>query len=298
VFEKFWFWTFTYASAYASEVPLSQAPKIFLMTFVPLLRQNAALWILAAAGLARAWYSKAFWPSAAFATTLLVFSFLAVCPGFFFRGHYFVMLLPAVALLAGAAIRERWSYAVFAAALLLSLFTQRELLFHASPLEASRRIYGANPFPEAVKVADYIRVHSGKDTRIAVMGSEPEIYFYSGRHSATSYIYMYGLMESQPYALTMQEDMIREVKAAAPEYMVEVGVPTSWLRQRDSPIRIFEWWGDYRRENYRLVGVADMVSSTRTDYRWDAEVYPPRSNFYVAVYRRVDASSGAPDQRK
>jgi hypothetical protein len=207
------------------------------------------------------------------------------------------MLLPAVALLAGAAIREKWSYAVLGAALLLSLFTQRELLFRLSPIEASRRIYGTNPFPEAVKVADYIRAHSGKDTRVAIMGSEPEIYFYSGRHSATSYIYMYGLMETQPYALTMQEDMIREVKATAPEYMVEVAVSTSWLRQRDSPIRIFDWWADYRRENYRLVGVADIVSSARTDYRWDAEVYPPRSSANMAVYRRVDAPATAQDQK-
>jgi hypothetical protein len=105
-------------------------------------------------------------------------------------------------------------------------------------------------------------------------------------------------MEAQPYALTMQEDLIREVKAAAPEFMVEVGVSTSWLRQRDSPIRIFDWWADYRRENYRLVGVADIVSSTRTDYRWDAEVYPPRSGAYVAVYRRADALTPAPDQKK
>ena len=34
---------------------------------------------------------------------ILVFSFLAVCPGFYFRPHYFVFLLPAAALLAGIA---------------------------------------------------------------------------------------------------------------------------------------------------------------------------------------------------
>jgi len=41
VFEKFWFWTFTYARAYVSEVPLSEAPTLFAGTFLPLVTQNA-----------------------------------------------------------------------------------------------------------------------------------------------------------------------------------------------------------------------------------------------------------------
>src|SRR5271155_3644985 len=95
VFEKFWFWTFTYARAYASEVSLSDGRAEFAETFPVILKQNAALWTLAAAGLMRSWWSKASRPSAAIATALLGFSFLAVCPGLYFRGHYFLLLLPA-----------------------------------------------------------------------------------------------------------------------------------------------------------------------------------------------------------
>jgi len=174
---------------------------------------------------------------------------------------------------------------------LLAEMQQREFLFQLSPLEASRKVYGPNPFPEAIPVASYIRAHSQKSARIAIWGSEPEIYFYAGRHSATSYIYMYGLMESQPYALTMQQDMIREVTSAAPEFVVEVAGNMSWLRDEKSPTRIFEWWSAYRQQHYRRVGVADTISKDRTEYRWDAdaESYHPRSDYHLVVYRREGA---------
>jgi hypothetical protein len=46
--------------------------------------------------------------------------------------------------------------------------------------------------------------------RIADLGSEPEIYFYAHLHSATGYIYTYGLMDEQKYAWTMQRETIRD----------------------------------------------------------------------------------------
>jgi hypothetical protein len=238
-------------------------------------------------GLARIWWENKREGKAWFATVFLIFSFLAVCPGFYFRKHYFVLLLPAIALLAGAAIREPMTVGILAVALISSVFTQRAFLFRMTPLEASRELYGSNPFPEAIRVADYIRAHSERNARIAVIGSEPEIYFYADRHSATSYIYMYSLMEPQPYALTMQEDMIREVTAAAPEFVVEVGGNNSWLRRASSPTRVFGWWAGYRAQHYREVGIAD-ITDDGTEYRWNAaaETYQPQSDSWLAVYRR------------
>jgi len=293
VFPKFWFWTFTYARQYATESSLSEGISAFTENFAPVLKQNAPLWLLAAAGLVLIWRKRENRGAAAFATAFLLFSFLALCPGLFFREHYFVLVLPAVALLAGASVRHRAMYWVFGAALVLSLGLQRDFLFRLSPLEACRELYGRNPFPEAIPVADYIRAHSEKDARIAVVGSEPEIYFYAHRRSATSYIYMYGLMEAQPYALTMQNEMIGEVETAAPEYVVQVSGEASWLQDEHSPTRIFDWWYKYGAQHYRLVGIADIISEKRTEYRWAgaAEAYQPQSSYFLAVYRRVTAAA-------
>ena len=191
-----------------------------------------------------------------FTAGLLVFSFLATVPGLYFREHYFILLLPAVALLVGSAVRERWTCAVFVAALCLSILVQRDFLFRMTPFQASREMYGPDFFPDAVPVAGYIRAHSGNDSRIAVLGSEPEIYFYAHRRSATSYIYMYSLMESQPYAASMRDDMIREVTASAPEFVVEIAEDDP---ARRLPEQISRWWQSYRSERYRMVGIAEKA---------------------------------------
>lgn len=294
VFDKFWFWTFTYAREYASETSLDEGLSAFADNFPPLFKQNFSVWVLAAVGLVLIWRKRERIQQAMFAIAFLLFSFLAVCPGLYFREHYFVLMLPAVALLAGAAVQARMMYWIFAAALVFSIGMQRQFLFRLNPIEASRELYGNNPFPEAIPVADYIRQHSAKEARVAVLGSEPEIYFYSGRHSATSYIYMYGLMEAQPYALTMQEDMIAEVEAASPQFVVQVSGNVSWLQFPQSPTRIFEWWYKYGAAHYRMVGIADMISDDRTEYRWaaEAEKYQPQSRHYVAIYQRSDPVIG------
>lgn len=289
VFPKFWFWTFTYAREYATETSIGEGVSALLENIEPLMKQNAPLWLLAAVGLVLIWRRRENRDAARFATAFLAFSFLAICPGLYFRDHYFVLMLPAVALLAGASVCSRTMYFVFGAALVVSLGVQHRFLFQVSPLEACRELYGRNPFPEAIPVADYIQKHSDKDARVAVLGSEPEIYFYSNRHSATSYIYMYGLMEAQPYALAMQNEMTKEVEASAPQFVVQVSGNASWLQNQQSPTLVFDWWYQYGARNYRLVGIVDILSKNHTEYRWAeaAEAYQPKSSYFLAVYQRV-----------
>lgn len=294
VFHKFWFWTFDYARAYVSQVSLSEGMENFWDNFAPIVKPNLTIWLLAAAGLTLAWLRPDFRRHAPFLTAFPLFSCAAMCPGLYFREHYFILALPAVCLLAGGGVeflakmsRPFFPYCILAAALAWSLYAQRDFFFHMTPVESSRRMYQMSPFPEAVEVAGYIRGHSARDARIAVLGSEPEIYFYARRRSATGYIYSYPLMEAQPLALRMQNEMIGEIEAARPEYVVIVNVV--WIRDEDSPGRIFDWWDSYR-SRYQRVGVADMISEERTEYRWDAaaapEAYAPESELYLAVYRR------------
>lgn len=123
---------------------------------------------------------KGRWPAAAFATALLFFSFLVVCPGLYFRGHYFVFDASRGDSACRRICKPKVSYAVFGVALLLSVFTQEDFLFRMTPAEASRSIYGADPFTAALPVARYISEHSGKSAKVAVLGPEPEIYFTRG----------------------------------------------------------------------------------------------------------------------
>jgi hypothetical protein len=309
-FGKFWFWTFSYAHEYGSMIGAAEGLRIFWRTFPEISGPALLIWVLAGLGLALLWWDRAARANAVFLTGFLLFSSLAVCPGFYFRSHYFILVLPAAAFLAGVAVISATRMlgsavqskviaaipmALFVIGFAHAIFQQRAFLFELSPLEACRAVYGPNPFPEALKIAEYIKTHSSPGDRIAVLGSEPEIYFYSGRQPATGYIYVYSLMENQKYALTMQEEMISEIEAARPKHLVLAQVPTSWLVQRGSHALIFSWARQYLRRQYELEGIADIRHESQ--YAWGdaAKEYSPQSQFLVSAYKRnIDKSRRGP----
>lgn len=297
-FGQFWFWTFSYARQYVGIVSFAAGRLYLNMALRGVIGPSWPLWLLAGLGLTAFLWNRAIRSHALFTSLFLVCSALAVCPGFYFRQHYFVLMLPALALLIGAAVesatqrlRAGWvrgaPIAIFALICMIVVLPQRTFLFGMDPQTACRSIYGFNPFPEAIPVADYIRSHSTAGSTVAVLGSEPEIYFYSGRHSATGYIYTYALMEPQPYASRMQQQMAQEIQAANPAFIVFVAVPSSWLPQPKSDHYIINWSKEYVHEHYELVGIADILPETQ--YRWgaDARTYQRRSQFGIEVYKRT-----------
>ena len=301
VFQKFWFWTFSYARAYGSELSLYDGLHQFANRMELQKEHIGLIWLLIVFGMAAFLWDRKLRPHAPFVLGLLGFSFLALSMGLYFRGHYFIVLYPALALLAGAGVsaasnllrRKALPSALIAAPPILfalgfanALYADRAIYFTESPHEACREIYGINPFPEAIGIADYIRAHSDANARAAVLGSEPEIYFYSQRHSATGYIYTYPLVEEQPYASVMQSEFIREVESAAPEFIVYVLVDRSWLKRPRSDQHIFQWADAYTREHYSLVGIAD--GGNHDVYVWgpEAQAYRPRRPEVVLVYKR------------
>src|SRR6059058_1410014 len=104
VFRQFWFWTIDYGRQYGSVVPLNRAPEIFFRSTKEVIGASWALWILAGIGAVAGLWDQRLRSSTAFLIGLLFFSALALCPGFYFRSHYFILILPAVSLLAGVAI--------------------------------------------------------------------------------------------------------------------------------------------------------------------------------------------------
>ena len=264
------------------------------------------IWILAALGLISVFWSRKARTTRWFVAGFLLFSFFAVCPGFYFRPHYFIVFLPAVALLAGAAVsvttEEFRNHAnlrsfrfvpalTLLVAIAITINRQHDFLFAMDPLTACRSIYGNSPFPEALPIADFLRTQASPSASVAVLGSEPEIYFYSHLHSATGYIYTYPLMEHQPYALQMQKEMISEIEKARPEFLVVVGVPVSWLRRPESPSLILQWASRYLADRYQLAGVVDILPQSQYHWGEQAASYHPVSLDTVRVFKRISASA-------
>ena len=300
VFARFWFWTIHYAHEYGTLVSISDARQLLIQGVRDAIGSNWPLWILAGVGLLTCSLNRSTDRSTGFLLGLFISSTLALCLGFYFRPHYFILLLPAVALFAGIAInnissvlRHQITAVRFFPLLLLAscavflVLAQRDLFFLLSPIEASHTIYAGNPFPETIKVGEYVRDHTNPSDTIAVVGSEPQVYFYSHRHSATGYIYTYPLMEAQTYARQMQTEMIHEIEAAEPKYLISVTIDVSWLHSPRSENLIFEWAQRYIAENYVAVGFVNIIAADRAEYYFDdIPQQVPELGDFILIYRR------------
>lgn len=301
VFARFWFWTVSYARDYGSVFSLSEGIQRFFNAAKPIAQSALALWILATLGLIVSFASTGARRRAIFLCSLLTPSVLALCSGFYFRPHYFILILPGISLLVGAVMAwavmfcARFSrlfhfvpLLLFGLASSLPLVSNRAIFFAPDSVKAARLIYGGNPFPEAVKIAEYLREHTSDDDRIAILGSEPEIYFYSHRRSASGYIYTYELMEPQRYARQMQSEMIREIEAARPEYLVFVGIRGSWLQRADSDTLIFDWFTEYSAQNFQMTGLVNITSLENTEFYLPIppNQLPQLSEQYLVIYKR------------
>lgn len=309
-FGKFWFWTVTFPSEYGS-LPLREGLANLRAVIERVAEPNFWLWLLAGVGLTATIWSKRVRSRWVFLLGLLVFSILSTSSGLYFRHHYFVVLLPALALLIGAAVRagvdmltgggyspglRAVPVIVFAAALGFSVAQQADAFFRLTPVQVSRAAYGANPFPEFVEIARYVRENTKPGDTIASLGSEAELYFYTRRRAATSYIYVYSLMDKQRYARRMQKEMISQIESAKPKYIVFAGIPTSWLAKPGSEDLLMNWFQDYAQKRYEPVGLADIVSADRTNYYWDDDARGrlPSSPYYVSILRRKASGEHRP----
>jgi 4-amino-4-deoxy-L-arabinose transferase-like glycosyltransferase len=295
----FWFWAFVYGSTYSAGLPEGWTKLV--ARFVAVAPSTSVTLSLGAIGLGALLWGR-LRSRRAPVLLLVAASCLGTMVGLHFRPQYCLLMLLALALLAaigfdalgGLLVGPRASFlrravpvVLAAAALGQPLYASRDVLFELGPAQVSRAVYGRNPFPESVEVARYIREHTMPSDRVAVVGSEPQIYFYAGRRSATGYIYTYPLMELQPYAAAMQQQMIREIENADPRYLVFVRATGSWLVRENSDRTIFGWFEQYQR-SFNRVGVADIMSRQETVYRWDGDAreYAPRSDVWLMVFER------------
>lgn len=312
VFDKFLFWTLAYSARYVSAVSLVSGIRNFTGTLSYMMRPNFLLWFAGLLGLVAFVWDKEASKRFTFVIMLLIASFTAICPGLYFRSHYFIFFLPVLSILIGISlgavyrlflsINRYQLQKIVPAVLALILFcepliAEKKFYFKMSPGRMSRRIYSGNPFPEALNVANYIKQQTSENDNIAVVGSEPQIYFYSGRRSATKYIYAYLLMHLQKYSLKMQREMAAEIELNKPKYIVVINASTSWLMKPDSEKFIIGWTRSYIEKNYELSGIVDVLSDETdesTVYKWGRTAwdYIPKSNCNIFVFKKRDLVSG------
>jgi hypothetical protein len=301
IFEKFWWWTWFYPRVYANLISHSQAFDFFEFTFFsspdhtgissvfwPLL----SLALLGVVGtIQNNNRSKTF-----FLMALFLFSLVAVSIGLSFYPHSFLLAAPCIALIAasgGESVTEYFHNRKLAGiiavlfVLLFAIYMERSYLFYSDETSIARASYGGNPFAESVKIGSLIKLNTLPEDRIAVLGSEPQIYFYSGRRAATGYVYTYEMIADHPYAHQFQTEMIKEIQQAKPKFLVMVNIRSSWYARSVQQVdnTIFAWQAKYVSEHYTQVGIVEDDFWCWDDPQKNIHC-TPKTDSWIAIYKR------------
>src|SRR5262249_4648753 len=162
----FWFWTVQLAGQFTGQVPLGPGITNLQYRTAYVMTGFEILWTLALVGLVVVLLDRASGKDRYLYPTFAVASMLSVVPGFFFTNHYYVSLLPAIALLIGAlcgSVIRGWPpagsrFAIAAGVwgltgvgLILGI-TKHEEYYFAQVADAvtCRQIYDGNSFPESI----------------------------------------------------------------------------------------------------------------------------------------------------
>ncbi len=294
-FEDFWFYTVVWPTEYATSSKTGASWEIIQMQIGSVIRNQEWLWYLAAGGIISMFLVQIENKWRVFVLLLGLFMVFGLATGFHFYQHYFVVLIPVIALLNGLFVRNmgkfinqvmniKWGIAI---PLVVFVFAWTQVIRHDSSYffepdydKILRTSYGsANPFPESKIIGEFIKKRTTPEDKIVIACSEPQIGFYAQRESVTGQIFTYTLVDSGKYMIELQDEFINDIQTKRPKISVYTWMGNSWLN-KDQGMRVFKAIEDNHNKYYNLVGVTECIPTRRTQngpifwntqYHWDAD---------------------------
>jgi len=295
----YWVWTYP-AQVYTQSISWEKALE-YAWRFVQLSAPHSGLWVVFGfLGIIGHFWLKRGVGGRAAPLFFFAFSFLAVSPGLRFYGHYWILLLPAIALGVGAL----WEFLAQEGAKLLSpllvkasliglllallsyhLVDRGTVYFSPDVDRWSRKSYGNNPFLEIRDIAEKLKAYGQPDASVAVMGSEPQLYVYLKQVPFTKHTFITFLNKRHPRRGAMQAEFTSDVQRENPLYMVFVNHPYSWSITEGDHQDLHAWAYRYNKNQYRPIALYEMggTPSDRRIWTDDPKALQPRTAYYIQV---------------
>ena len=224
---------------------------------------------------------------------------------FTFRPHYFVLLLPASAVLAGAAldvlidmtkgmrrgvVRYGVPAGVVASVLASSVYAQRAFLFEMSPYQVSRKIYLQNPFSG---VPGHRRLHpaaypTGRPDRGARIGAA-DLFLCAKAIGIELHLHVSapGNAPVRPrYA--KGDEYGGSSRRSRSSWSLSISQPRGCFREGSPPARFLTGRRDTCPVTGRWAGAKSPRTSPGFFFYWDSEVkQPPKSPKWIGIYQRI-----------
>jgi hypothetical protein len=234
IFKQFYFLTVQYAAAYVS---VEKFNLWGLKNFEMIFKDNLGYWLICFISLF--WILRSGFLKLKKQKNLLAgfskmnfhlcsfwfLSFLSIIPGYYFRHHYFLLLSPASALLAGYGlaylVKNIHKAKVFNTISVISALIVPLFIFKIrEPRTVLEKMYHSSDIFESTRdVCNLITSQKKNIGTFGMFGFEPQIFFYTKMKSASGYMYEYPMSENQPYAMSMAKQFISEIKSSKPDLL-------------------------------------------------------------------------------
>lgn len=304
-FSEMIFWTTVHPRSYINGMPFEEGVKYFKYTRDAILEHHKLFWFHSLAAIGLCLLKPVSIKLKIFGVTLLGVSFLTIVPGYFFYGHYWIQTIPGLSIVAGLTFyslmgiiktyfnlkQPRYGYIYLALFMVLTfnhVSSQKTYYFHPNYERILRATYGNNPFPEAMEIGNYINAHSKPEDNIVLLGSEPQIYFYTKKRCPSRHAYFTALVNNIPAHHEWQREFARDVEKAKPKFVIFFKHPFSLLVQPNTDGYVFDWANKFITENYRIVGLVDMIEGQQSVYVYNEQIntYKPVSQNQIYIYER------------
>jgi hypothetical protein len=244
---------------------------------------HIALWLCAFMGFVLGIAKKSWWVVATLGAWALT-AWVGVDAGSVFRGHYFIQLLPPVAIAAAYAIVVSPMRTRIGGTLAMIAFwtMSNGIQWHQRELVLAQQRYHTLFFNAAIVVGDWIRKQP--DRSLYILGSEPEIYYYAGSTPVTRYVIQNPLFGGFASSPPRQSETWHAVTRARPKWIVtvspRVAIPffpgsDPWLLDRMDSLLV-------RRYTPRMATVSWGVALV------PFERIPKRARRNMTIWERID----------
>ncbi len=305
VFSDMIFWTYEHPKSYINSMPFEEGVKYFKYTRDAIIQNHKLFWFHSVAAIGLCLLKPANIKLKIFGITLFGLSFMTIVPGYYFYGHYWIQTVPGLSIVAGLTVysvlgilrtyfklvQPRYGYiylGIFAVLTFNHASNMKGYYFHPNYERILRATYGNNPFPESMEIANYINANSKPEDNIVLLGSEPQIYFYTKKRCPSRHAYFTALVNNIPAHHQWQREFAKDVEKAKPKFVIFFNHPLSLLVQPNTDKYVFEWANKFISENYHIVGLVDMIEGQQSVYVYNEKMntYKPVSQNLIYIYER------------
>lgn len=294
--DEFIFWTYSQPL----KLSVSMADPWYVLLWEGIVGVNTKfewIWVTALAGFILTFFSGFRNGSKWFAALFTIFCIASIAFGVAYYKHYFVVVMPAVAMCTGIALywislktgKAGWYIGLILASalILVPLISRSDYYFNPDYAKIHQEAYNQNMFPELEKIGHELSKRIPEGNKLAILGSEPEVLVAANREGCSKHLMVYSMIIDPEHAQVMQDEYYKEITECGAEYVVFDVFSSSWAPGFEN-LGLHKKNMQWINSTMVLEGIAEFREGLPGVILWgdDARNYTPQSTYLIYVLKR------------